>query len=164
MTEHDITTSLEIAPLETAEEARLCARFMASAEPWTTLRRDYEASLAIFTDPARETYLVRVAGEVAGFVVIHMRGGFVGYIQSIGVLPGWKSQGIGTRLMDFAEERIFGESPNAVICVSSFNERVQRFYKRRGYHVVGELADYIVSGHSEILLRKTLWPLTEFRA
>lgn len=164
MKKHNITKSLEIGLLKMTEEARLCARFMASSEPWTTLRRDYQASLAIFTDPARETYLARVGGEVAGFVVIHMRGGFVGYIQSIGVLPGRKNQGIGTRLMEFAEERIFAESPNPVICVSSFNERVQRFYKRRGYHVVGELKDYIVSGHSEILLRKSLGPLSEFKA
>jgi hypothetical protein len=33
---------------------------------------------------------------------------------------------------------------------------------KRGYEVIGELKDYIVPGHSEILLRKTIAPLTEF--
>jgi hypothetical protein len=35
-------------------------------------------------------------------------------------------------------------------------------YERLGYRFVGEIPDYIVRGHSEILLRKTLGPLREF--
>jgi ribosomal protein S18 acetylase RimI-like enzyme len=46
-------------------------------------------------------------------------------------------------------------------CVSSFNHGARRLYERLGYHVVGELTDYIVEGYSEILLRKTRGPLTE---
>jgi ribosomal protein S18 acetylase RimI-like enzyme len=46
--------------------------------------------------------------------------------------------------------------------VSSFNRDAQRLYERLGYKVVGELTDYIVRGHSEFLLRKTLGPLTGF--
>jgi ribosomal-protein-alanine N-acetyltransferase len=65
--------------------------------------------------------------------------------------------------MAFAEERIFSETPNVFICVSSFNKFTQRFYERLGYEVVGELKDYIISGHSEILLRKTIAPFTEFK-
>jgi ribosomal protein S18 acetylase RimI-like enzyme len=49
------------------------------------------------------------------------------------------------------------------ICVSSFNPRAQRFYRRLGYEVIGELKDYIVDGHSEILLRKSIGSLTAFR-
>lgn len=37
-----------------------------------------------------------------------------------------------------------------------------RLYERLGYKVVGELTDYIVRGHSEVLLRKTVGPLTGF--
>jgi hypothetical protein len=33
-----------------------------------------------------------------------------------------------------------------------------------GYDVVGELKDYIVHGHSEILMRKSRSPLSEFKA
>jgi len=36
-------------------------------------------------------------------------------------------------------------------------------YERLGYEVVGELKDYIVPGHSEMLLRKTIGPLVELR-
>jgi ribosomal protein S18 acetylase RimI-like enzyme len=48
------------------------------------------------------------------------------------------------------------------MCVSSFNEGASRLYQRLGYHVVGELRDYLVRGHSEILLRKTIGPIGEF--
>jgi ribosomal protein S18 acetylase RimI-like enzyme len=47
------------------------------------------------------------------------------------------------------------------MCVSSFNERAQELYERLGYKAVGELKDYIISGHSEILFRKRIGPLSE---
>jgi ribosomal protein S18 acetylase RimI-like enzyme len=62
----------------------------------------------------------------------------------------------------FAEERILEESPNVFMCVSSFNHDARRLYERLGYLVVGELTNYIVEGHSEILLRKSRGPLTTF--
>jgi N-acetylglutamate synthase-like GNAT family acetyltransferase len=91
-----------------------------------------------------------------------MHGGFVGYIQSVCVAAGWRNTGIGSQLMAFAEKRIFSETPNAFILVSSFNQDARRLYERLGYEVVGELKDYIISGHSEILLRKAIAPLAEF--
>ena len=48
------------------------------------------------------------------------------------------------------------------MCVSSFNVDARRLYQRLGYKVVGELTDYIVRGHSEFLLRKTVGPLAGF--
>ena len=47
--------------------------------------------------------------------------------------------------------------------VSSFNKKAQELYERLGYETVGELKDYIVPGHSEILLRRTIAPITEFK-
>jgi ribosomal-protein-alanine N-acetyltransferase len=136
---------------------------MANSEPWITLRRDYDASLKILTDPSREVYLAMVGDEIVGFTILNMNGAFVGYLQSVCVAPQWRGKGIGSQLMDFAEKRILSETPNVFICVSSFNKGVQRSYERRGYEVIGELKDYIVLGHSEILLRKTIAPLTEFK-
>jgi RimJ/RimL family protein N-acetyltransferase len=45
------------------------------------------------------------------------------------------------------------------MCVSSFNRRAARLYRRLGYERVGRLRDYVVAGQDEILLRKTLGPL-----
>jgi ribosomal protein S18 acetylase RimI-like enzyme len=61
--------------------------------------------------------------------------------------------------MAYAEARIFRDTPNVFICVSSFNPRAQAFYRRLGYEVIGELRDYVVRGHSEWLLRKSIGPL-----
>ncbi len=42
------------------------------------------------------------------------------------------------------------------LCVSSFNGRARALYERHGYRTVGELADYVVDGLSEILMVKRL--------
>jgi ribosomal protein S18 acetylase RimI-like enzyme len=154
---------IEIGRLRHTAQAEECARMMSSAEPWITLQRDSDASLAIISDPAREVYVATSDGEIAGFIILMMHGAFVGYIQSVYVAPAWRDQGLGSQLMAFAERRIFSETPNCFICVSSFNQGARRFYERLGYHVVGELEDYIIPGHSEILLRKTTGPLTAFK-
>jgi len=101
--------------------------------------------------------------SIIGFVVIVMGGAFKGYIQTVAVDPAWRNQGIGSKLISFAEERIFAETPNVFMCVSSFNAKASALYRRIGYKVVGELKDYIVPGHSEILLRKTIGPLNGFK-
>jgi ribosomal protein S18 acetylase RimI-like enzyme len=154
---------IEIRRLEGRAEAEICACMMANSEPWITLRRNYEASLKILTDPSREVYLAMVGNEIVGFTILNMHGALVGYIQSVCVAPQWRGKGFGSKLMDCVEKRILSETPNVFICVSSFNARVQKLYERRGYEVVGELKNWIVPGHSEILLRKTVAPLTEFK-
>jgi ribosomal-protein-alanine N-acetyltransferase len=156
-------TRIDIQKLQRRADAEICAHMMANSEPWITLHRDFDASLEILTDPSREVYSATVNGEIVGFTVLIMHGVFVGYLQSICVAPQWRDKGIGGQLMDFAEKRIFSETPNVFICVSSFNRRVQKLYERRGYEVIGQLKDWIVRGHSEILLRKTIAPLAEFK-
>lgn len=138
--------------LESDDEAHACARIMAASEPWITLRRDYDASLALLRDPFREAYVAVPAGgaDVLGFVIIVMHGAFVGYIQSIATREDWRGRGLGTHLIAFAESRIFRETPNAFICASSFNDRARALYARLGYETIGELRDYVVSGQSEI--------------
>ena len=152
--------ALEITRLATEAEAEACARIMAESEPWLTLGRSYQASLSIVRDPSREVYIARDENGVAGFLILCMTGAFVGYIQTIAIQPDRRGQGLGSRLIDFAERRILAESPNVFMCVSSFNHDARRLYERLGYRVVGELTDYIVQGHSEILLRKTIGPLS----
>ena len=154
--------AVRIKKLEHDREIRVCARMMADSEPWITLHRDYDASVKTLAVPSKEVYLATVKDEIVGFTILNMQGAFVGYIQTVCVAPEWRGKGIGSKLLAFAEERIFGETPNVFMCVSSFNEKAQRLYQRLGYQVIGELEDYIVSGHSEILLRKTISPLYEF--
>jgi [ribosomal protein S18]-alanine N-acetyltransferase len=136
---------------------------MAESEPWITLQRDYSSSLRNLSSAEKEIYVAVQDEEVMGFIVLNLHGGFVGYIQSICVASQWRGRAVGRKLVAFAEERVFREYPNMFICVSSFNPGAQRFYRTLGYEVVGEIKNYIVDGHSEILLRKTIGSLTEFR-
>ena len=159
----DSRTGLEIRRLQGTDEARKCARLMTHSEPWITLCRTYDESLKILSDSAKEIY-VAVKGDVLiGFIILNMKGAFVGYIQTVCIAPEWRSKGIGSLLLKFAEDRILSETPNVFMCVSSFNKEAQKLYQGLGYEIIGELKDYIVSGHSEILLRKTVAPLTEFK-
>jgi [ribosomal protein S18]-alanine N-acetyltransferase len=155
-------SSLVIERLQSEAEAAACARLMVNSEPWITLGRSYEASLKMVQDPTREVYLARDDAGLAGFLILCMTGAFVGYIQTICIEPDRRGQGLGSRLIQFAENRILEESPNVFMCVSSFNHAARSLYERLGYRVVGELSDYIVEGYSEILLRKTRGPLAGF--
>jgi ribosomal protein S18 acetylase RimI-like enzyme len=158
----DKAGEIGINKLQTSEEAEICARMMSGSEPYITLRRDYEASLKMISDPLREVYVARSSSELVGFIIIVMRGALIGYIQSICTAAEWRDKGVGSELMDFAEKRILFEVPNVFLMVSSFNNGARRLYDRRGYKVVGELKDFIVSGYSEIIMRRTIGPTTDF--
>jgi ribosomal-protein-alanine N-acetyltransferase len=160
VTKSPITSAdLSITPINGEADARICAQMMASSEPWLTLGRSFEASLKVVSDPSREVYVARDEHGITGFLILCMTGALVGYIQTVCVDPRMRGQGLGSTLLEFAEQRILRVAPNIFMCVSSFNEGARRLYQRLGYKVVGELTDYIVEGHSEILLRKTAGPL-----
>src|SRR3989442_9599495 len=137
---------------------------MATSDPWITLGRGYEDSLRIVSDATREVYVAKAHGELAGFLILSMTGPFVGYVQTLCVHPDHQRRGVGTLLLRFAEERIFRESPNVFLCVSSFNTVAKRLSHRLGYDVVGDLAVSLVRGRYEILLRKTIGRLAGFRS
>lgn len=136
---------------------------MATSEPWITLGRNLDECMALVRDPTREVYVAHEAERPVGFIILNMQGAFAGYIQSVCVAAEARCHGIGTEIVRFAEERIFRDSPNTFLCVSSFNPRAKKLYESLGYRVVGEMPDYIVPGHSEILMRKTIAPILEFR-
>jgi [ribosomal protein S18]-alanine N-acetyltransferase len=152
-------STTEIQPLQSTTDAEWAATIMAETEPWVTLGIGYERSLNLLGNVTRERFLARVAGEPAGFLMISMQGAFVGYVQLLGVAPAFRGRGVGKALVEYAERRIFRETPNVFICVSDFNREAQDFYAKMGYQKVGELADFIIAGHAEILLRKTIGPI-----
>ena len=154
---------VDIRPLADDAEARACATIMATTDPWITLGRTFDRCLATMRDEALERYVATSNNEIVGLLLISMRGAFTGYIKSVAVRDDWRSKGVGRALLTFGEDRIFRESPNVFICVSSFNPRARSLYERLGYESVGVLRDFIMRGYDEILLRKTTGPLTEFR-
>jgi [ribosomal protein S18]-alanine N-acetyltransferase len=153
---------VEIRSLQSHAEADACAHIMSSSEPWITLGRDYGRSLSVIQDASREVYVAVMGEKVVGFAVLCLVGAFTGYIQTIAIAADQRGQGLGSLLLAIAEDRIFRESPNVFLCVSSFNRDARRLYERQGYEYVGELTDYLVRGHSELLFRKTRGSWREF--
>jgi ribosomal protein S18 acetylase RimI-like enzyme len=163
VSEQEDGRALVVRPIASAAEREACARLMSDSEPWRTLGRDYETSLALLSDPTREAYWIEHAGAWAGFLLLYLHGPFRGYIQTICLDPACRGHGVGTMALGWAEERIFRESPNVFLCVSDFNRGALRLYQRLGYELVGALPDFLVSGSAELLLRKTRGPWVAFR-
>lgn len=153
---------MKITRLASPKDKKSAAELMAASDPWLKLGLRARHCLKTFSAPFRETYAARAGKELAGFVVITMYGTFRGYIQVLFVAPGYRGKGLGEELMKFAEKKIFASSPNVFLCVSSFNKGARRFYRRRGYTQAGLLEDFLIKGSDELLMRKTIAPLSEF--
>jgi len=146
-------------------DASSAASIMAATDPWKRLGRRYDDTFRIVTEPGAEVFVAVTADEeVEGLVLIRMMPVFKGYIQAIAVHESARNQGIGTMLLEFAEERIFRESPNVFLCCSSFNHDAMRLYHRLGYQRIGEIKDFVIAGAGEILMRKTIGPMATFQS
>jgi len=146
---------LTIAPAD-ENDFDWCVRLMAGSEPWITLRRDLDGCRAALRRPGSELFVARRSGRPAGFILMHPYGcAGSPYIASVAVAEGLRGRGIGSQLVAFAERRMASRR-FIFLCVSSFNRRAQELYRRLGYQRVGELPDYVIEGHSELLLWKRL--------
>ena len=152
---------MHVTPLDGEARERDCAALMAASDPWLTLGYSFEDLLCTVRLPGRERYVAHVDGQFAGFLLLNLHGTFAGYIQTIGLAPPFRGSGLGAQLVAFAEQRIWRDHQNVFLCVSSFNHAARRFYQRLGYAQVGELTEFLVAGHSELLLRKTIGPLRD---
>ncbi|HET7891509.1 MAG TPA: N-acetyltransferase [Candidatus Sulfotelmatobacter sp.] len=150
-----MSSSIRIASA-CADDYRQCAAIMAGSEPWLTLQRDFEQCRVFLDRPGTELFVAWEGSRLAGFLLLAAYG-FAGspYVASIGVAAEARGQGIGSQLLRFAENR-FADRRTIFLLVSSFNHRAQKLYRRLGYEFVGELKDYLVPGHSELILQKRI--------
>lgn len=141
----------------TETDKEWAAGVMAASEPWITLGRNLDSCLEICRRPEYQLFVARQGEQPCGFVVL-VRRGVAGspYIATIAVADGFRSKGIGSRLLEFAENLYGATDRHIFLCVSSFNLRARALYERRGYVVVGEFRDYVIEGASEILMHKRL--------
>ncbi|MBZ5544150.1 MAG: GNAT family N-acetyltransferase [Acidobacteriia bacterium] len=141
----------------TDAERDWCAQLMAGTDPWITLGRSLEQCRAFCQNREYLLYVAHAEGRPCGFILMHRRGlASSPYIATIAVAEGFRSRGLGSRLLEFAEGLFRNEARHIFLCVSSFNARARALYERRGYTVVGELKDYIKLGASEIIMHKRL--------
>jgi [ribosomal protein S18]-alanine N-acetyltransferase len=158
-----VPSTVVIRPISSEAEAKAAARMMADTEPWITLGFGYEACLARTSDPEKEKLGAVFDGQLAGFLILDMRGPFAGYIQTVCVDGPRRSHGIGSALIAEAEKRVRHDSPNVFLCVSATNERARSLYERLGFERIGEIPNYLALGCTEILMRKSSGPILDFR-
>lgn len=139
------------------EERSLIATLMANSTPWTELNISLETCKKNCHDQEFELFVAVVNGHLAGGILIDMRG-VAGspYLKSIVVDPSFRDQNVGTQLLQFGINLCKKKSKHFFLCVSSFNHRALAWYIRMGFVKIGELKDYLVEGHSEILLYKKI--------
>jgi len=139
-----------------------CAQIMIATDPWITLKIDYDQCSKAFEGSFREVFVLKNEKDIIGFVIMQPQGTFKGYIQTLAIDQNYRGKGYGTLLLRFCEDRILTYSANIFICVSSFNHDAIRLYTKFGFERIGELKDFIKPGFDELLLRKTIGPVTGY--
>lgn len=135
-----------------------CAALMASSDPWITLGRGPDLCLAALNRPGTDLFVARKVEDdrPVGFILVSAYG-LAGspYIASIGVAEVLRGQGVGSQMLRFAEQHFAGRA-HLFLLVSSFNQKAQKLYQQMGYRCVGELSNYCIPGHAELILHKDL--------
>jgi ribosomal-protein-alanine N-acetyltransferase len=132
-----------------------CDEIAALSQPWKSLREGIDFARYV---TLKQAYVCVSGRETTGFVIFTAEPVFArgGYLRAIGVAPARRGQGIGRRLMSFAETATARRSPNLYLCVSSFNCKARLFYKGLGYTRVGTVPGLIAPGTSEYIYWKRL--------
>ena len=146
-----------LGPIDAAA-ARSMAEALAAIDPWATLGIAPQHLLAGLTadDPHTCRRLIAVAGANAGAVVVRYPWLFGPYLNVLAVLPAYQRLGIGAAVLRWMEDEVQGQAKNLWLCASAFNADALAFYQRHGFAKVGDLADLVAPGFSEVLMRKRL--------
>ena len=155
MNQEPISPGVTIGPADEPEYA-FCAELMVQSEPWITLGRKFDDRMTGLKRMGTELFIAREGGRPVGFVHLHPYG-FAGspFITTIAILPGLRGRGIGSQLLAFVEKHV-ADRRFIFLCVSSFNPRARDLYYRLGYVRVGEVPNFTIEGHSELMLCKKL--------
>jgi [ribosomal protein S18]-alanine N-acetyltransferase len=99
------------------------------------------------------------ADRMVGFIVVH--DGAAGHIITIDVIPTARRSGVGSMLLEAAEDRLHAAGSRAVDLETAVdNAFALSFYKRHGYHVIRTWPRYYSNGVDALVLRKNLGSLS----
>jgi len=90
---------------------------------------------------------------MVGFIASDVRGAEnISWIATVGVLPEFRRQGIGRRLIEACEERL----PTAAIrlCVRASNQEAISLYHKLGYRPIGTWQRYYQDGEDALVMEK----------
>jgi ribosomal-protein-alanine N-acetyltransferase len=106
-----------------------------------------------FTLVAVDTAASAKDAPIAGFIVAHS--GLTGHIITIDVLPHARRSGVGSQLLEAAEERLAASGSKAVGLETAVdNLSALSFYKRHGYSVIRTWPRYYPNGVDALVLSK----------
>jgi [ribosomal protein S18]-alanine N-acetyltransferase len=131
------------------------ARIMLGSEPFHTYGFSLKSCKRVVKDVKKANLLLaKIKNEVVGFAIYETTflNGY--YLKLIAIDPKKRGFGIGNKLMSALEKETYKKKSVLYLCVTDFNRRAQKFYKKRGYEKVGRLTNYAKRGIAEILLRK----------
>ena len=94
-------------------------------------------------------------GKIAGFIVVH--DGSTGHIITIDVIASARRSGVGSLLLQAAEDRLSAGGSRAVGLETAVdNLAALSFYKRHGYNVIRTWPRYYSNGVDALVLKKEL--------
>jgi [ribosomal protein S18]-alanine N-acetyltransferase len=94
-------------------------------------------------------------GKVAGFIVVHS--GPTGHVITIDVISTARRSGVGSRLLQAAEDRLRAAGSSAVGLETAVDNLVAlSFYKRHGYSVIRTWPRYYSNGVDALVMQKEL--------
>jgi ribosomal-protein-alanine N-acetyltransferase len=94
-------------------------------------------------------------GKPAGFIVVHA--GPAGHVITIDVLPAAQRSGVGSQLLQAAEDRLRAGGSRAVGLETAVDNLVAlSFYKRHGYSVIRTWPRYYPNGVDALVMKKEL--------
>jgi ribosomal-protein-alanine N-acetyltransferase len=95
------------------------------------------------------------AGKAAGFIVVY--GGPIGHVITIDVDPTARRTGVGSLMLQAAEERLRAAGSRAVGLETAVdNLTALSFYKRHGYSVIRTWPRYYSNGVDALVMKKEL--------
>lgn len=104
-----------------------------------------------------KAWVAEAEKEIVGFIVAGREGRKIGHVITIDVMGRWRRRGIGSALMDTAEEWARGAGIEFFYLeTAEENLLAQRFYEARGYQKVEQLPNYYGKGLSAWLMMKRL--------
>jgi ribosomal-protein-alanine N-acetyltransferase len=143
-----------------ARDREAVVQLLAESDPWEKLGYTASDWDRIFcpVPQGRDSYVAELDGRVAGIAIVKQKFLLGDYLELLGV-AGWaRKQGIGSRLLAYVEQLVFGRTKNLFACVSDFNQSARDFYKRQGYQEIGPMPNFLIPDSAEVLLRKTAGP------
>lgn len=104
-----------------------------------------------------QTWVAEESDAVTGFLIAHREPRKILHIVTIDVLQAWRRRGVGSLLMEAAEQWARNHHLRMVgLETAQDNLAAQKFYAGRGYLKIDEIENYYADGTSAWLMIKEL--------